>query len=233
MVKSPMIVYGKQVCLHVLTRHEGKVRRVYLAKKGLLDRDLYARYRDRIVPIDNRRAQQLSRGGNHQGILLEIDEYEPADFESLKQGEFLVVLDGLTDAGNIGAIVRTAYALGVDGIVATGVNRLSFPALARTSSGALFEMPVAIRFNILDVLNECAQVGFIRYGATMEGAPVESKHFARKRLLVLGSEDKGLGKKTRERLDEAISITMRRPFDSLNVSAAAAIIIHRMSYATE
>ncbi len=228
-----MIIYGKQVCLYALRRYPEKVRTVYVAKKGILPRELFEKWKERIKFIENRWAQQLSRGGNHQGLLLEIEELEPVAFEDLKNAEFLLVFDGLTDAGNIGAIVRTAYALGVDGIVACGVGRLNFAAIARTSSGALLDLPMAIHRNVLDVLNECRQVGFTLYGASMEGEPIEAKYFARRRVLVLGSEEKGLAPKTRRRLDETISITMQREFDSLNVSAAAAIMIHRMAYAVE
>ncbi len=228
-----MIIYGKQVCLYALRRHPEKVRTVYLAKKGILPRELFEKWGERIKFIENRWAQQLSRGGNHQGILLEIDDLEAVPFDDLKTGDFLLVFDGLTDAGNIGAIVRTAYALGVDGIVACGVGRLNFAAIARTSSGALLDLPLAIHRNVLDVLNECRQIGFTLYGASMEGEPIEAKHFTRRRVLVLGSEEKGLAPKTRRRLDETVSITMQREFDSLNVSAAAAIMIHRMAYAVE
>ena len=228
-----MIIYGKQVCLYALRRHPERVQTIYLAKKGVLPRELFEAWGARIKFIENRWAQQLSRGGNHQGILLEIEELEPTSFREFKQGEFLVVLDGLTDAGNIGAIVRSAYALGVDGIVATGVKQLNFAALARTSSGALFDLPLAIEPKIPDLLNELKQIGHTLYGASMEGDPIEEKRFARRRTLILGNEEKGLGKKTRSRLDETVAIRMRRDFDSLNVSAAAAIMIHRMSYAIE
>ena len=228
-----MIIYGKQVCLYALRKHPEMVQTVYIAKKGILPQDLFERFGPRIKFIENRWAQQLSRGGNHQGILLEIEEVREAEIETIKAGDFVLLFDGLTDAGNIGAIVRTAYALGVDGIVATGIGQLNLAAVTRTSSGALLDMPLMIRRNILDLINELSQVGFTIYGASMEGEPVEEKTFARKRALILGSEEKGLSKKTRSRLDETVSIRMRREFDSLNVSAAAAIMIHRMSYAVE
>jgi 23S rRNA (guanosine2251-2'-O)-methyltransferase len=160
-------------------------------------------------------------------------EYEPASLSQIKEGEFVLVLDTLTDAGNIGAIVRSAYALGVDGIVATGIGQLNFAAVMRTSAGALMEMPMRVERNILDVLHELGQTGHRLYGASMEGTPLESMHFARRRTLVLGSEERGISPKARRKLDETVAIRMKREFDSLNVSAAAAIMIHRMSYAIE
>jgi 23S rRNA (guanosine2251-2'-O)-methyltransferase len=92
-------------------------------------------------------------------------------------------------------------------------------------------MPFAVIPNILDVLNELQQVGFSFYGAAMEGEAVQTMQFAAKRVLVLGSEGKGLSKKARGKIDQMVSIEMKHAFDSLNVSAAAAILIHRMGYA--
>jgi len=228
-----MIIYGKQVCLHALEQHGDRVKTVYIAKKGIVPQGLYDRYRDRIKFLENRWAQAMSKGGNHQGLLVEMAPFEPASLSQIKQGDFVLILDGLTDAGNIGAIVRSAYALGVDGIIATGVRQLNFAAVARTSTGALLDMPFRVEHNILDILHELTQVGFRHYGASMEGQAIESVTFAPRRTLVLGSEEKGISKKARQKLDASVSITMHHAFDSLNVSAAAAILIHRMSYATK
>jgi len=228
-----MIIYGKQVCLHALKRHEEKIGTVYVAKKGILPQPLYTQYREKIKFLENRWAQAMSKGGNHQGLLVEMVEPEMAALEDLKQGRFLVLLDGLTDAGNIGAIVRTAYALGADAVIATGVKQLPFAAIARTSAGALLELPFLVHHNILDVLHELHQVGFVSYGASMEGKTVDTIAFASRRILVLGSEDKGISKKAKSKLGETLSVPMRGTFDSLNVSAAAAILIHRMGYATK
>ncbi len=231
MVKSPMIIYGKQVVLHVLRHHPELIEKIYIAKKGILPKDLFEKSGDKITFIENRWAQQLSKGGNHQGLLAQISDFIPATLEQIKAGNFILVLDTLTDAGNIGAIVRSAYALGVDGIVATGIGHLNFATIARTSSGALFEIPFVLHKNILDVLNELKQIGHCLYGASMEGDPIKDKYFKERRTLILGSEDRGLSKRARSKLDETIAIEMRREFDSLNVSVAAAIMIHRMSYA--
>jgi len=226
-----MIIYGKQVCLYALKHHAEQIETVYIAKKGILPQGLYDRFSDRITFLENRWAQAMSRGGNHQGILVEMAPFKEADFSQIKEGNFVLLLDGLTDAGNIGAIVRTAYALGVDGMVATGIGQLNFAAVARTSAGALLDMPFRVQHNILDVMHELSQVGFRHYGASMEGEAIESALFAPRRVLILGSESKGLSKKTRQKLDATVSIPMQRTFDSLNVSAAAAILIHRMRYA--
>jgi 23S rRNA (guanosine2251-2'-O)-methyltransferase len=94
-------------------------------------------------------------------------------------------------------------------------------------------MPFLVTYNILDVINELRQVGFTSYGAAMEGEPVQEMVFEKRRVLVLGSEGKGISKKARAKLDALVSIEMKHAFDSLNVSAAAAILIHRMGHAVK
>lgn len=226
-----MIIYGKQVCLYALKRHSEKIKTVYLAKKGLLSQPLFDQYKPKIKFLENKWAQSMSKGGNHQGILIEMDDIEFSDFTQIKKSDFIVVLDGLTDTGNIGAIVRSAYALGAEAVIATGVKQLNLSAITRTSSGALLDMPFLIAHNILDIFNELHQLGFVTYGASMDGECVESLSFPSKRVLVLGSEGEGLSKKAKSKIKESISIDMKHGFDSLNVSAAAAILIHRMGYA--
>ena len=226
-----MIIYGKQVCLHALEQHSEKIKTVYVAKKGILPKDLFHKYHDNIKFLEEKWAQSMSKGGNHQGILVEMAEFEQSSLSEIKKNDFIVVLDGLTDVGNIGAIVRSAYALGADAVIAAGVKQLNFAAIARTSSGAMLDMPFMIAANILDTFNELQQLGFTFYGASMDGENVQELTFDTKRVLVLGSEGKGLSKKVIAKLDHRVSIEMKHAFDSLNVSAAAAILIHRMGYA--
>ncbi len=226
-----MIIYGKQVCLHALEQHSEKIKTVYVAKKGILPKDLFHKYHDNIKFLEEKWAQSMSKGGNHQGLLVEMAEFEQSSLSEIKKNDFIVVLDGLTDVGNIGAIVRSAYALGADAVIATGVKQLNFAAIARTSSGAMLDMPFMIAPNILDTFNELQQLGFTLYGASMDGKNVQDITFDTRRVLVLGSEGKGLSKKVIAKLNHKVSIEMKHAFDSLNVSAAAAILIHRMGYA--
>ena len=228
-----MIIYGKQVCLYALEHKEKEVETVYVAKRGILPQPLFHKYHDKIKFLDPKWAQSMAKGGNHQGILVEMAPFKEASFDQIKKSDFIIVLDGLTDVGNIGAITRSAYALGADAIIASGVNQLNFAAIARTSSGALLDMPFMIAPNILDNINELKQSGFRFFGASMDGDNVEECTFSPKRVLVLGSEGKGLSKKVSAKIDTMVSIRMQHAFDSLNVSAAAAILIHRMGYAVK
>jgi len=225
-----MIIYGKQVCLYALEHHSEKIKTVYVAKKNILPQELFHKFHDDIKFLEEKWAQSMAKGGNHQGILVEMEAFEEADFSTVKKNSFIVILDGLTDVGNIGAIVRSAYALGADAIIATGVKQLHFAAIARTSSGALFDMPFMVTKNVLDQVNELQQIGFTLYGASMDGENIQTTTFSSKRVLVMGSEGKGISKKVSSKINTMVSIEMKHAFDSLNVSAAAAILIHRMGY---
>ncbi len=233
-----MIIYGKQVCLHALEHHSEKIKTVYVAQKGAnskgtLPKALFHQYHDKIKFLEEKWAQSMSKGGNHQGLLIEMDEFAQSSFSEIKKNNFIVVLDGLTDVGNIGAIVRSAYALGAEAIIATGVKQLNFAGIIRSSSGAMLDMPFMIAPNILDSFNELGQLGFTVYGASMEGENIQNVIFEEKRVLVMGSEGKGLSRKVLSKVNQSVSIEMQHDFDSLNVSAAAAILIHRMGYAVK
>ncbi len=224
-----MVVYGKRVFHHILQKHPIIVKKVYLQKE--IDKESFARLRElgvEVVRIDPKKAQALARGGNHQGVLLEIEEFSFSSLDEVKEGEFLVLLYGLTDVGNIGSIVRSAYALGADGVIVSGVHSLAMEGVIRRSSGAALDIPIVLRPNALDVLKELKDVGFQLFCADMDGVDVREKRFHGKRAIILGSEGEGVPKKIKERSDETLTIVMERPFDSLNVSAAAAIFIDRM-----
>jgi len=226
-----MIIYGKQTSLYALKEHEELIEKIYLTKLSILPKELLNKYGPKIKTIENRWAQKLSHSGNHQGILVEIKEPPIPTLNSLKEKEFILILDSLTDVGNIGAIIRTAYALGVDGVVATGVKQLNLPAIIRTSSGAALDLPPIICSNILNFLNELKQRDFEIYGADLDGEPLSRASFDKKRVLVLGSEGRGISKRVKGKLNKVYKIEMKRDFDSLNVNAAAAIFLYRMSYA--
>ena len=233
-----MIIYTKQVCLYALIHHSNKIKTLYIANKSanskdVLPKDLFHKYHDKIKFLEDKWAKSMCKGANHQGILVEIDDLIQTPFNDIKKSNFILILDGLTDVGNIGAIVRTAYALGVDSIIATGVNNLNMSAITRTSSGAMLDMDFTIKNNILDNINELSQLGFKFYGAMMDGIDINKVEFNQKRVLVLGNEEKGISNKISKKLNQKISIEMKHGFNSLNVNSAGSILIHRMSYAVK
>jgi 23S rRNA (guanosine2251-2'-O)-methyltransferase len=178
------------------------------------------------IPADA--ASKMCKNASHQGFLAEVSDFKMYDYQSFLNKEFVLVLSGLTDIGNIGAITRTAYALGIEAIIACGVRSLAFDGVLRTSTGALYDMPFAIERNVHNVLNDLKMSGFTIYGADMGGKDIRNVKLNRKRALFLGSEGTGLTSRVVSKLDEVVSIEMLHDFDSLNVGVAGGILIDRM-----
>ena len=215
--------------MYILEKYPKRLKRVYLAKK--CEQKLFNKIKrlcGDVVLVDNKKAQALSRGGNHQGFIAEIEDLEFTDFGEIKKSSFLLVLYGITDVGNLGAIVRSAYTFGVDAIVISGVKSVNLEAMIRTSSGAIFEMPIVLYSDALSLINELKQIDFTIYGADMGGEDIRETSFGDKTALMMGSEGEGIPHKIKSRLDKIVSIKMKREFDSLNVSAATAILCDRI-----
>ncbi|MEA3227824.1 MAG: 23S rRNA (guanosine(2251)-2'-O)-methyltransferase RlmB [Campylobacterota bacterium] len=224
-----MLIYAKQPIYYLIDNYPNKIKTLYLAKE--LEKKEYSRLMKmgfEVKRIPNEAAQKMCKNANHQGFLAEVEEYQLQPYNFFFEKKFVLVLSGLTDVGNIGAIVRSAYALGVDAIIACGVKSLPLAPILRTSTGALFNMPFAIENNIHDVLNDLKMSGFTSYGADMSGRDINDVYIERKRVLVLGSEGEGLTSRVVSKLDEVVSIKMKHDFDSLNVSVAAGILMDRM-----
>jgi 23S rRNA (guanosine2251-2'-O)-methyltransferase len=217
-----MIVYGKRVVEYIIKKHPGIVKELLIAKK-LDKKELNSLKQFKINFIDNKTAQKISRNGNHQGYFAKI-EFEPVRWEI--NGDKILVLDNVTDMGNIGAITRTAYALGIDLLIITGIKELKWPQLIRTSAGAALDMKILVFHNILELINILKTKNYLIAGADMQG---ECKIKAGKIALIMGNEGEGLKKKVKEKLDKVLTIDMKNGFDSLNVSVAAGILIDRIT----
>jgi 23S rRNA (guanosine2251-2'-O)-methyltransferase len=224
-----MIVYGKQIVFYIAKNHPDLVEEVYLAKE--VDKKLFsqlAKLNKKIVKLEFKKAQGLARGGNHQGFLLKIKDIEFTPLSQLKKDDFLLVLVGLTDVGNIGAIIRSAYALGVDGVVISGVKSANIEGIVRSSAGAVLDMPVTLFSDTMTLLNELSQLGFQKVVADMRGEDVRDVEFSKRKVLLVGSEGEGVPNRVLKSCDKIVKIQMSREFDSLNVSVATAILCDRM-----
>lgn len=226
-----MLIYAKQPVNYIIKKYPSKIKTLYLAKE--IDKKDYSRlmkmgFEVKRIPSDA--AGKMCKNASHQGMLAEIDEYSLYDYKSFLDKNFVLVLSSLTDVGNIGAIIRSAYALGVDAVIACGVKSLPLEAIMRTSTGALYDIPFAIEQNIHNVLNDFKTSSFTSYGADMGGKDIRDVKVTQKRVLVLGSEGEGLTNRVSSKLDEIVSINMSHEFDSLNVSVAGAILMDRMRY---
>lgn len=223
-----MIIYGKQLFLHLLNRHKEKILNIYLAKE--VQKDIFNKIVKsgfKICKLDNKKAQAMAKGGNHQGFLAKVSEFDFVNLDYIKEQNFIVILYGLSDVGNIGGIIRTAYALGSGGVVIVSKN-IAIDGVLRASSGAAYELPITLVNDGLSLLNELKQVGFEIYAADAKGSYVNEFKFGSKTALVMGAEGDGIPKKALEKCKESLSIKMREDWDSLNVSVAFGILFNRI-----
>ncbi|HRF57640.1 MAG TPA: 23S rRNA (guanosine(2251)-2'-O)-methyltransferase RlmB [Campylobacterales bacterium] len=225
-----MYIYGKQVFWHLVDNHPSLIEEIYLAKE--VDKKEFGKIgklEKKIIKLDEKKAQAMARGGAHQGFLAKVTDLKLSSLDELKKQNFLVALVGVTDMGNIGSIIRSARALGVDGIILSQIKDVNFEGAVKSSSGAIFDMPLAHAINPLDMLHELSQVGFNIIAAGLNGEESQGVKRGEKTLLLLGSEGEGLPKKVLQKANSVVTIKMHNNFDSLNVATAAAILIDRIT----
>jgi 23S rRNA (guanosine2251-2'-O)-methyltransferase len=171
---------------------------------------------------------RLGHDSVHQGALLEARPLPDLDISEIVVNSGLVLaLDQITDPHNVGAILRTAAAFGVDAIIATDRHAPEFSGvLAKTASGGLEHVPIVEVVNLARALDQLGEAGYWRVGLDSEGpASLEQTALSRPTVLVLGAEGKGLRRLTRERCDVLARLDMPGPIKSLNVSNACAVAL--------
>ncbi|RBP07286.1 23S rRNA (guanosine2251-2'-O)-methyltransferase [Roseiarcus fermentans] len=172
-------------------------------------------------------AGRLPRDSVHQGVLLEARPLAPIDVSELPARGLVLVLDQITDPHNVGAIFRTAAAFAVDAVVTTERHAPELSgALAKSASGGLEHVPICSVTNLSRALTEMGEMGYQRVGLDSEApTTLDAIPLARPLALVLGAEDKGLRRLTRERCDALARLDLPGAIRSLNVSNAAAIAL--------
>ena len=166
------------------------------------------------------------------GIAAEIAEYVYAEMEewvsALPETARVFLLDGITDPGNLGAIVRSARAFAFDGVVLPADRSCPVTgAVFRASAGAAAHVPVVQVTNLVRAIERLQEAGFWLYAAEgTEGTELSAFAPAKRTAIVLGSEEKGIRRLARERCDGAVRIPMAPGAESLNVSVAAGIIAY-------
>lgn len=193
--------------------------------------------RTRGVPVEfvTRAAIERSAGGaRHQGVLAQVAPiaYQELDdilraAEAKGHAPLLVLLDELEDPHNLGALLRTADATGVDGILIP--RRRSVPlnaTVAKTSAGAIEYVPVARIGNVTQTLKELKGKGFWVAGADMDGTPYDKADLTGALVLVVGSEGHGMTRLVREQCDFIVSLPMVGRINSLNASVAGSLLMY-------
>jgi 23S rRNA (guanosine2251-2'-O)-methyltransferase len=229
-----MVIYGINPVLEAL--RAGRVRRLRVGPRAdrRIDEALaLARKRGVAVErVDAETIERAARGAVHQGVVADVDaprDYTVAELvaSAAPQSPLLVVLDGIEDPHNVGAIIRTADAAGAHGLVRQARHAAALDGIAaKASAGAVAHVRVATVVNVARAVDELKAAGVWTVGLAGDAPePYDVIDFKVPTAFVLGAEGAGLRRLVRERCDRLVSIPMRGSVSSLNVSAAAAIVL--------
>lgn len=194
-----------------------------------------ARKHDTIINyVDKERLDQISDTGKHQGVIAISAAYEYAEVEDIlkaaeDKGEapFVIILDGIEDPHNLGAIIRTANLAGAHGIIIPKRRAVGLtPTVAKTSAGAINYTPVAKVTNINNTIKELKDRGMWFVCADMGGTPMYDLNLTGSIGLVIGNEGEGVSKLVKENCDYIASIPMKGDIDSLNASVATGVLAY-------
>lgn len=228
-----MIVYGINPVLEAL--RAGRVRRVKVSGRDRRIEEALAIARGASVPVERVDAQALdraSRGGVHQGIAAELEaprDYSVADLVSAAapQAPLIIVLDGIEDPHNVGAILRTVDAAGAHGVVRQARHAATLDGVAaKASAGAVALVRIATEVNIARAIEELKDLNVWTIGLAGDAADrYDEIDFTLPTAIVLGGEGAGLRRLVRDRCDRLVSIAMHGTVTSLNVSVAAGVVL--------
>lgn len=188
-----------------------------------------------VVNTDRRKLDAMSRTHAHQGViaLAAVREYASVDdilaaARAKNEPPLIVVCDELSDPHNLGAVIRTADAAGAHGVIIPKRRSAGLTAVVgKTSAGAVAHVPVARVPNLPALLKELKEAGVWVFGAAMDGAtPLYQADLKGPAAIVIGSEGAGMGRLVAENCDFTVSIPMFGKINSLNASAAAAVLLY-------
>lgn len=224
-----MFVYGKNVVIETLKNNQPIKKAIIY--KNFQDKNIISALQKKNIPIKFVEKFELDKlaNGNHQGIMISIPDYEYVSLDELleKENPLLVILDHLEDPHNLGAIVRTCEAAGVDGIIIPKNRSVEVTStVMRTSVGALDYVKIARVTNLTEIMNYLKKQGFWIVGTDMDGEDYQEIDYRGKTVLVIGNEGSGMSRLVKENCDFIASIPMNGHVNSLNASVAAGIVIY-------
>ena len=189
-----------------------------------------------IKEISPQKLDYYCGGANHQGVAVMFASQEYATVDDMfalaeTRGEkpFLIICDEIEDPHNLGAIIRTAEATGVHGVIIPERRSASLNAtVAKAACGALEYVPVARVTNIANTIDALKERGVWVFGADMDGDDYTKTDFDTSCALVIGNEGKGIGALTAKKCDAILSLPMLGKINSLNASVAAGILMYEV-----
>ena len=226
-----MLIYGKNVARDLLKKDK-KIEKIIL-QDHFDDKEIISlieKKKIRYKYMPKREIDHLANGV-HQGIVLYVSDYEYSTLdELLNDSSFLVLLDHLEDPHNLGAIVRTCEAAGVDGIILPKDRQVHVNStVMKTSVGTLDNVRIATVTNLVNAIKELKENGFWVVGTALDNSvDYREIDYSGKIALVIGNEGKGISKLVEKSCDYIAKIPMYGKTNSLNASVAAGIMIYEV-----
>lgn len=227
-----MLVFGKNVAKDLLKK-EKKIEKIIL-QEGFDDKEIISLIENKKIVVETKSKREIDRlsNGVHQGIILFIPDYKYYDLKDIlkEDNQFIVILDHLEDPHNLGAIIRTCEAAGVDSIILPKDRQVQINStVMKTSVGTLDNMKIVSVSNLVNTINKLKDNGFWVVGSALENSvDYRSIDYSGKIALVIGNEGSGMSKLVKESCDFIAKIPMYGTTNSLNASVAAGILIYEV-----
>ncbi|MDQ4127564.1 MAG: 23S rRNA (guanosine(2251)-2'-O)-methyltransferase RlmB [Actinomycetota bacterium] len=221
------IIYGLRPVVEALKSRRRRVFEVLDAVGDRSVREVAGGVPVKKVPRS--RIDELARGGVHQGVVARVEPYPYSGLEEIVTVPvpLVLVLDGVTDPRNLGAVLRVADGAGASGVVIPKNRAVGVTAAAvKASAGASEHARVAREINVRRAIDRMKEAGIWVYAAEVGGVPHTKLDLSGPVALVLGSEGRGVRRLVREGCDGAVSVPMLGAVDSLNVAVAAAVLLY-------
>lgn len=232
-----MIIFGKNAVREALIQKR-TIKQIYVNQEKWLNDLKHSGVEIPKVKITVLSSKQMDERfkGNHQGIAVETIEYDYINIRDLinknkdSENVSLIMLDGLEDPHNLGAILRTADATGMNGVIIPKNRSVSLNStVAKVSTGAIEHVDVSQVTNLVQTIKDLKKEGYWVIGLEMEGSvDYRSQDYLGKIVVVIGSEGKGISRLVKEECDYMINIPMIGHVTSLNASVSASIIFYEI-----
>jgi len=229
-----MIIYGLNPVMEAIRSHAERIHYIGVAREhGSKVERVLSEAKKAGVPVRMLPAEQVDRLANrgvHNGVVADVSESSYADFdEVIETANFVLILDGITDPQNLGAIIRVADGFGVDLVVIPQHESAGLtPVAVKASAGASEWVAVAQVTNLARAIEALKKREYWVYGAAAGGDRPGAIDFRGKVALVLGSEGKGIRRNVLEHCDRTVTIPMQGRVESFNVATAAAVLCYEV-----
>lgn len=227
-----MLVYGRNVAKELL-ENNFKINKIYI-QEGFNDQNIITMLENskiEYLTVSKREIDRLAPGVN-QGIILDIPDYSYKSLENVlsKKPNFIVLLDHIEDPHNLGAIIRTCEAAGVDAIIIPKDRQVQVNAtVMKTSVGTINNVDIVQVTNISNTIRELKKEGFWIVGTALNNSvDYRSVDYDMKTCLIIGNEGSGMSNLVQKNCDYLVKIPMYGVTNSLNASVAAGIMIYEV-----